>query len=209
MLIPYAEVIALLRLKNIEIHGALHIGAHDCEELDFYKKLGLNQDDIIWIDGNRAKVNHCVARGIKNVFYGLISDKDDAIVTFHISNNGQSSSILDFGTHSRHHSHVFYVNEEKHKTITIDTFLNNNNFDMSKYDFWNFDIQGAELLALKGALSAINHAKVLYLEVNTEEVYKGCALIDELDTYLSTFGFKREITKITEFGWGDAVYIKV
>ena len=79
---------------------------------------------------------------------------------------------------------------------------------MSEYDFWNFDIQGAELMALKGGTKAIEHAKVIYLEVNTEEVYKGCALISELDNFLDKYKFKRVITEMTEYGWGDAVYIK-
>jgi hypothetical protein len=79
---------------------------------------------------------------------------------------------------------------------------------MSEYDFWNFDIQGAELFALKGANTAIKYAKAIYLEVNTEEVYKGCALIGELDNFLDKHNFKRVITKMTEYGWGDALYIK-
>jgi hypothetical protein len=83
-----------------------------------------------------------------------------------------------------------------------------NNLDMEKYDLWNFDIQGAELLALKGATTAIEYVKALYLEVNNEEVYRGGALMDELDEFLSKYKFKRVITKMTEYGWGDALYIK-
>ena len=80
---------------------------------------------------------------------------------------------------------------------------------MKKYNFWNFDIQGAELMALKGAGKAIEYAKALYLEVNTEEVYKGGCLISEIDDYLSTYKFKRVLTKMTEYGWGDALYVKI
>ena len=82
------------------------------------------------------------------------------------------------------------------------------NIDGNKYDFWNFDIQGAELMALKGASKYLPNAKVLYLEVNEKELYKGCVLIGEIDTFLSQYNFKRVITNITVHGWGDAVYIK-
>jgi hypothetical protein len=79
---------------------------------------------------------------------------------------------------------------------------------MTKYNFWNFDIQGAELLALKGAMKSIEYVKALYLEVNIEEVYKGAALMSDLDDFLSKYNFKRVVTKMTGYGWGDALYIK-
>jgi hypothetical protein len=37
------------------------------------------------------------------------------------------------------------VNKINLKSITIDTFFERNHIDASKYDFWNFDIQGATL----------------------------------------------------------------
>jgi hypothetical protein len=92
--------------------------------------------------------------------------------------------------------------------VTVDTFLNRQNLDARKYDFWNFDIQGAELMALKGAINALDYVKALYLEVNTEEVYKGCGRMNEIDEFLGVRGFKRVITDITEYGWGDALYVK-
>jgi FkbM family methyltransferase len=208
MLISEGEVLQILKKYNININGVLHIGAHECEELTFYKKF-VDSDNVIWIDGNKIKVNQSLQRGIKNVYYAVVSDTDDSEVEFHITNNGQSSSILDFGSHSHHHPHVHFIETQKHKTTTIDTFYERNNLDMSKYDFWNFDIQGAELMAIKGANKAIQFAKVLYLEVNSEEVYKGCALIGELDDYLAKHGFKRVLTKMTQYGWGDAVYVKI
>ena len=62
-------------------------------------------------------------------------------------------------------------------------------------------------MALKGASQSLKYAKALYLEVNEKELYKNCALIDELDTFLSTYNFKRVLTKMTVHGWGDALYI--
>ena len=208
MLISEETVINILKQYNIESTGVLHIGAHECEELKFYNKVGINSNDIIWIDGNKSKVLEAQNKGIPNVYYAIISDEDDKDVQFNITNNGQSSSILEFGTHSIHHPHVYFTGKEFHKSLTIDTFYKNNNLDMTKYNFWNFDIQGAELMALKGSKSAINYANAIYLEVNEEEVYKGCALISEIDEYLAKYNFKRVLTKMTEFHWGDALYIK-
>lgn len=207
MLISLEEINQVLSSKNIKIKGSLHIGAHDCEEMTFYNQMGLNKEDIVWIDALPFKVSEAKNRGIPNVYNAVISDKDDEEVVFNISNNFQSSSILEFETHSKEHPYVVYIGKIKQKSITVDTFFERNNIDVSKYDFWNFDIQGAELLALKGAKNSIKHAKVLYLEVNEKELYKNCGLIGEIDKYLSEFNFKRVLTKMTEHGWGDSLYI--
>jgi hypothetical protein len=132
---------------------------------------------------------------------------DDAMVTFNISNNGQSSSLLEFGTHATEHPHVVYIDKIQQKSITINTFAQRNKINMSWCNFWNFDIQGAELIALKGATKYIHHAEAIYLEVNEKELYKGCGLITEIDEFLAQYNFKRVITNITEHGWGDALYI--
>lgn len=100
MLISFDNINKILLENNISINGAFHIGAHECEELDFYKKLGLNDTDIIWIDAIPSKVNEAINKGIPNVYNAVITDKDNEDVTFNISNNIQSSSVLEFGTHS-------------------------------------------------------------------------------------------------------------
>jgi FkbM family methyltransferase len=208
MLIPGNKIIDILRQNGIVITGAFHIGAHECEELGFYHSLGLSDKDVIWIDAIEQKVKESKNRGIPNVYNAVVTDKDDEDVTFNVSNNGQSSSVLDFGTHAVEHPHVKYVATFPAKSITINSFVEKNGIeDFSKHNFWNFDIQGAELMALKGSTNYLPYVKALYLEVNVKELYKGCGLIDEIDTFLSSYGFKRVLTDITQHGWGDALYI--
>ena len=207
MLISFEEINKILLSKNINITGSFHIGAHDCEELSFYNILGIKNEDIVWIDAIPSKVNQATKRGIPNVYNAVITDKDDENIIFNISNNVQSSSVLEFGTHSKEHPGVVYVNKIQQKSITIDTFFERNNIDASKYNFWNFDIQGAELMALKGATNSIKYAKVIYLEVNEKELYKNCGLITDIDNFLSQYKFKRVVTNMTCHGWGDALYI--
>ena len=207
MLIQSQQIFQVLQYYNIHIYGALHVGAHECEEMIFYHQLGLNINDIIWIEAIPEKVQEAKNRNIPNIFQAVITDENDQFVEFNIANNGQSSSVLDFGTHSQEHPWVVFTEKIKLKTITIDTFLERNNIDGTKYNFWNFDIQGAELMALKGATKYIKYAKAIYLEVNEKELYKGCGLIEEIDTLLSSYGFKRILTNMTGHGWGDALYI--
>jgi FkbM family methyltransferase len=207
MLIGFEEIYKILLSKNINIIGCFHLGAHECEELTFYEKLGLKNDDVIWVEAITSKVVEAQQRGIPNVYDAVITDKDDEEIVFNISNNGQSSSVLEFGTHSQEHPWVVYTQKINKKSITIDTFFERNNIDASKYNFWNFDIQGAELMALKGAVQSIKYAKAIYLEVNEKELYKNCGLITEIDTFLSNYNFKRVLTNITQHGWGDALYV--
>ena len=208
MLIDQGELIRFLNKKDIKITGVFHVGAHECEELAFYTKLGVPKSDIVWVDALQTKVEEAGKRGIPNVYTAVVTDKDDDTITFNIANNNQSSSVLPFGTHATEHPHVVFVDKVNMKTVTIDTFFRRNKLDSSNLNFWNFDIQGAELMALKGAVQSLQYADVLYLEVNQKELYKGCGLLDELDSFLETHKFKRYITKITQHGWGDAVYIR-
>ena len=207
MLIRFEEISKILVEKNIHIFGSFHIGAHECEEMQFYNQLGLKSEDVVWIDAMSSKVNEATNRGIPNVYNAVITDKDDEEIVFNISNNVQSSSVLEFGTHSKEHPDVVYVDKINLKSITIDTFFERNNIDASKYNFWNFDIQGAELMALKGSIQSIKYAKAIYLEVNEKELYKNCGLITEIDAFLLEHNFKRVLTNIIHHGWGDALYI--
>ena len=95
------------------------------------------------------------------------------------------------------------------KSTTIDTFFERNKLEIPKYNFWNIDIQGAELKALLGGEICLKFAKALYLEVNEEELYEGCPLKPALDYYLSSKGF----TCVAQVmwgncGWGDALYVR-
>ena len=208
MLISFDEIHRVLTKCGINITGAFHIGAHECEELDFYDRLGLTADDIVWIEALPCKVMEAQIKGIPNVYNAVITDIDNEDITFNIANNGQSSSVLQFCTHAFEHPSVVYIDTIETKSITIDTFFEQNQIDSSKLNFWNMDIQGAELLALKGGTKNIPNATVIYLEVNEKELYKNCGLISDIDELLSSYGFSRVLTCMTIHGWGDALYIK-
>lgn len=208
MLIGYDEINEILLKNKIEITGALHIGAHECEELSFYNKLKLKNEDIVWVEALIHKVEEAKNKQIPNVYNAIITNEDDKQIIFNVSNNIQSSSILEFGTHSKSYPDIYYFAKFLCESVTIDTFIKRNNINISKLNFWNLDIQGAELLALKGAIESIKYANVIYLEVNNHEVYEKCAIMNEIDEYLEKYNFNRILTKFTNEGWGDALYIK-
>jgi FkbM family methyltransferase len=208
MLIPQDKVIESLKTHNIQVKGVLHIGAHECEELPFYHRLGLTDEQVLWIDAMPNKIIEALGRGITTIFQAIVTDKDDEPVKFNVSNNGQSSSVLEFGTHSAEHPHVHFVSSFEGKTTTIDTFFSKKSLNPEDYTFWNLDIQGAEYLALLGAKDSLKYANALYLEINEKELYVGCTLLPDLDAFLQEKGFTRVLTEMTIHGWGDALYVR-
>jgi FkbM family methyltransferase len=202
-------LIDLLYLKDkykLNINGILHIGAHQCEEIMIYYKCGITPSNIIWIEGNPNIVEFMKKKGIPNLYNILVSDSEE-IVDFIITNNGQSSSILELAEHKKEHPHIHEIARLKLKTMRLDNFFKNNNIDIN-FNFINLDIQGTELKALKSMETYLDKIKYIYTEVNEKYLYENCALIYEIDDYLSKFNFKRVETSMTSHGWGDAFYIK-
>lgn len=201
-------------IKNIPIHqqikGIIHIGAHQCEERKRYKEeFNIGDDKTIWIEANPDLVDKMKKKNPKiKIFNACVADKDNETVSFMVTNNFQSSSILNLKTHLQEHPQVVETHRITLKTKTIQNFYKENKINQNDYNFMNLDIQGAELLALKGAGDILKNFNYIYTEVNEKELYENCALLPQLDEYLQKFGFKRTQTKMTQYGWGDALYIK-
>ena len=190
--------------------GVLHVGAHLGEEAVDYNKMGINK--VVWIEGNEDLIgqlkNNLSKYSYQVILSYFVSNADDEEYDFNISNNGQSSSILKMDKHLKYHPDVNIVDIKKVKSKRIDTIVKEHNINIDDYDFLNLDIQGAELLALEGMGETIKPFKYIYTEVNTGEVYKGCAKMTEIDTFLGKYGFERVETEMTPSEWGDALYIK-
>jgi FkbM family methyltransferase len=202
MLIPLHE---LVKKYNIQFRGILHVGAHECEELNDYE-IYLPRNKILWVEALPGKVNECKQRYQNLLIENAIVSDVVENVRFNISNNGQSSSILDFGLHSTFHPHVHYVASFESETKLLKDLISKYDID---YNFLNFDIQGAELKALKGMEEYLPKVDYIYTEVNSDYVYKECALVTELDDYLESFGLVRVETKwCGDYKWGDAFYLR-
>jgi len=208
MLIPFDQINQFILSTGKKIKGIIHIGAHECEERNDYNKNGVDDSRIIWIEGNANLVQQNKDKDI-NIFHALIDDEEKE-VEFKITNNGQSSSILELGIHKDLYPHITVSEIHKQKTVRLDSFFEQHNIDPSKYDFWNLDIQGTELRALKSAEKYLKYINYIYTEANTREIYKGCALLPEIDFYLEERGFVRiAFQECENHGWGDALYYRV
>ena len=149
------------------------------------------------------------------IYQAVVYDEDDKEIEFNVTNcdgdknNKQSSSILDFGTHEKHHPQVKMFEKRKMKTSRLETIIEINNINMKNINFINLDIQGVELRALKSMEKYLQNIDYIYTEVNIEEVYKECDQMNNLTSYLKKFNFKLVDHKIyRKYGWRDAFYKK-
>jgi FkbM family methyltransferase len=211
MLIPFKTCLE----ATGKVSGIIHIGAHHAEEAGDYAASGV--EHVLWLEANPALLDEIEkqsnAAGLKTAIVTgyAISNVDNELVTLNVTNNGQSSSILELGTHEVMYPHIHVVDKKEVRTQTVKTLLQTYNLKISDYQFINIDIQGAELLALQGFDDLLSSPSLsgIYLEINFDEVYKGCPLVIELDEYLAKFGFYRHTTATTPYGWGDALYVRV
>ena len=99
---------SLVEKYNVNFKGVLHVGAHECEELNDYEKY-LPRNKILWVEALPTKVELSIQK-YPNVLIenAVVSDVVEK-VRFNIANNGQSSSILELGLHTLIHPEVHYV----------------------------------------------------------------------------------------------------
>ena len=194
----------LVHIYSIKPSGVLHVGAHRGEESLDYQKY--DWGNVVWVEAQPdlvlGLINSMSARE-NTVIEAAVYDKSGVELKFNFASNGQSSSLLDLGSHARSYPEIKYTRSTTVITKRLDEIIPIVGFA----DFLNIDIQGVELNALKGLGSRINEFKWIYTEVNKSEVYIDCTLIGDLDDYLTGFGFKRISTRWTiGKGWGDALY---
>lgn len=202
MLIPLET---LITKYNIKFEGILHVGAHECEELIEYEKY-LPRNKILWIEAIPEKVLQNRTKYSDLLIHNAVVSDVEEDVKFNISNNGQSSSMLELGLHKLFYPSIKYTHYFETRTKLLKDIISDYNI---KYNFLNLDIQGAELKALKGMESYLSSVDYIYTEVNADYVYKDCAIITEIDEYLIKFGLHRVETEWAGYThWGDAFYIR-
>ena len=198
------SVRSLRDIWDVKPTGVLHVGAHEAEELEAYLKT--KWIPITWIEAQPSKIEFLQKKLPKESNYlinAAIWGTSNERLTLKITNNTESTSLLDLDTHALRHPEVVVESTHEVATITLDDL----NLP-TEVDYLSLDIQGSELQALTGYQRGIKNIKWVYTEVNKEALYKGCAIVEEIDSFLAKEGFKRELTVWTKYGWGDALYVR-
>jgi FkbM family methyltransferase len=207
MMIEFSYLIDKYKLN---ITGVLHCGGSYGQERELYDKYV--DGEVIWIEAIKEvfeKLRENIAPYPKQTaIYSCLSNQDDTTIVFNISNNeSQSSSMLNLKYHEVIHPEVHYVDHVAMKTRRLDTLFHLLERNISKLNFLNLDLQGAELLALQGAGKLLNQFDYILTEVNQKEVYENCALVSELDEFLKDYTRVETGTWVGD-SWTDALYIK-
>jgi FkbM family methyltransferase len=191
--------------------GIIHVGAHYAQEREFYRHLGVA--NVLWIEADpnnlpSLRANVAPYPGAQ-VLQACLSDVDGQATSFYRTDNqGQSSSILPMGLHADLFRDIHVIEQTMLESITFRTLVERARVSVDQYDFLVMDVQGAELLALKGFGDHLHRMNGVYIEVNLAPLYQGCALLPDIDAYLQRYGLTRRETLITARKYGDALYLR-
>ena len=201
--------------SKTDYHVIYDIGSRDCmQSIEFYNSLP--NAKIYAFECNPNTLDIC-RNNIENykdritLIEGAICDYDGEITFYPINqsktvttwkdgNPGASSLFKATGNYP----HEKYVQDEiKVKCHRLDTIIKNG---IPPPDLIWMDLQGAELLALKGLGESINTVKLIYTEVSYQEMYSGQVLYNELNRFLTGNQFILQNSLLLR-GWQeDAVY---
>ena len=206
---------AIEQHTGIKITGAIHVGAFLGEELSQYRSLGLTntilfepQKKLFDIVNSKCIIKEKVfnvALGSEEDVVGMfISDREGGV----FNGAGASSSILAPKKYLTEHPEVTFPSKESINVKRFDKFIQENKVDTSNHNLLNVDVQGYELEVLKGMGDELNKIQLIIAEVNRDEVYENCAMIEDIDDYARGFGFERISVQWQSKSWGDALYVK-
>lgn len=175
-----------------KVSGVIHVGANMGQERETYAKYGQR---VLWIEPV-PNIFNILSENIKlfpqqQAVNRLITDKDAGEYVFHIaSNEGMSSSILPLNRHREIWPEVHFDSSILLRSSTLDTLLHEISAGKDDYDALVIDVQGAELLVLRGAQDLLSRVKYVKTEAADFESYSGCAKVSDLKAFLLDAGFR-------------------
>lgn len=168
-------------LKSVKT--VLHIGANTGQERDLYKDL-----KVFWVEPI-PEVFIQLCNNIKDypnqrAFQDLILDKDDVQYVFHVAtNNGASSSILDFKFHADIWPMVKYTKDIILNSVTLATLIKRESLDIGEAALI-LDTQGSELKVLQGCGDYLNLFRWIKTEAADFESYENACMIADIVDFI-------------------------
>tara|TARA_Y100000310_G_scaffold190080_1_gene190059 strand:- start:8712 stop:9503 length:792 start_codon:yes stop_codon:yes gene_type:complete len=183
--------------------GVIHIGCHDMPERGCY--VPLFGENVIWIEANKQSYDQWtvpIAKHFNHFAFNIAASDKTGTGSYYNNGSSEVSGLLPAA--GQFPSSV-PVPEKR-----FDDLVREYDIDMSKYDFLNVDVEGAEYKVLRGFEDNIKHINYLFIEVANYERNNGQVLFDDITKYIEKFGFKlnRVSDSINTLGWGDAFYVR-
>jgi FkbM family methyltransferase len=176
------------RQLSLQLRTLAVIGAHRFDELPLIDRLfpGLTHIALFEpLEGPLAVLRERAARDTRlKVFPVAVSDRDGE-AEFHVtSNDGESSSLLRFGSHGELFPQVQVQRTILVPTRRLDAALAEAGLPLP--DVLLVDVQGAEFQVLSALPRALlQEVRLIYTEVSTESVYAGGGLLPQVEELLA------------------------
>ena len=201
---------ALMAAHAVKPRGIIHVGAHEGQEVPAYLALGFAR--VLLVEAEPALAAALARRfaGEPRVAVAACAITEaDGTVDLRVASSTASSSILALKGHAALFPDIREVGRITVPARRLDSLLAERRDAPDAYNVLTLDIQGAELLALRGAAGLLAHLDALLVEVNFAELYQGCAQIEDIDDQLAGHGFARTMTMSPyQSGFGDAFYVR-
>jgi FkbM family methyltransferase len=206
----YIDLDRAISNYNMNVTGVIHAGGHYGEEYHTYKNIS-TISDIVFFEPDESsfvKLKETTSHDNRVTCFKTGLGPFSGSAKFYRSTDceGQANSTLEPLIVRDIYPSIKFTETS---TIEIET-LDSYNFSPN-YNLLNMDVQGGELNILLGATDTLKRIQYVLTEVNTAELYRNCALIEDLDYFLGKFRFKRVETGLENVtqAWGDALYIKI
>lgn len=189
---------------NLTITGVIHVGAHFGEEHTTYKELGIN--NIVYFEPVK-KTFDVLKEKIKDaiIFNYALGDENKNIEMYieELDSFGCSSILQP----SSNYSNVAFSGKEVVEMKRLD------DFNFTKFNFLNIDVQGYEFEVLKGSKILLNNIDYILCEIHRETPIKqldyiGATTIEVIKNYLSEYGFSLVEENWAGISWGDGFFVK-
>jgi len=201
---------ALMTNHRLSPRGIVQVGAHAGEEVASYLALGFER--ILLVEAHPTLAADLAKRyaGEPRVAVAARAISDaDGMVDLHLASSTVSSSILSIKRHAEVFPDISETAQIRVPAQTLDGLLADRRYAANAFNIAVIDIQGAELLALRGATSLLQQLEGLLVEINFAELYENCAQIEDIDDFLVARGFVRVMTMSPyQSSYGDAFYLR-
>ena len=115
------------------------------------KKCGIKK--IIWIEAlpEKQKILKKKLSNYSEMYFGnFAAGEKNCNLDFNIANNGVSSSLLEFDSHTSEHPEIKMISSVNVEMKKMDDYIEEINVNRKDFNFLLLDIQGYELNALRG-----------------------------------------------------------
>ena len=202
--------------KNKE-YVIFDIGSRDCQQsIEFYKTFP--NAKIYAFECNPNTLHLCEQNIIPyqdriTLIKGAVCDYDGSITFYPINQEKTKTTWKDgnpgasslFKSNGKYTIETYVQDEITTNCHRLDTIMNKHNIPC--VDIIWMDLQGAELLALKGLGNKLSSVEYLYTEVSHKEMYTGQVMYKELNDYMIKNNFSI-LNKLRLSGWQEDVVYK-